>query len=143
MSSYTFDLPSGVQFDAALKEFFEEFYAISDTPDAHEKYAQSFTKDAKVIMASKHVHGYDEILALRQGMWEKVASRKHKPLKVFPYGSNADEVMLFGSVDYGLKDGRSASVDWAGRAHLVKVDGKVKMDFYQVYLDSAAQNAAK
>jgi len=67
-------------------------------------------------------------------MWEKVASRHHKPLKVFPYGSKADEVMLFGTVDYGLKDGRKASVEWAARAHLIKKNDTVKMDFYQVYL---------
>lgn len=69
-------------------------------------------------------------------MWEKVSSRHHKPLKIFPYGSNADEVMLYGTVDYGLKDGKSAAVEWAGHAHLVKDGGVVKMDFYQVYLVS-------
>lgn len=67
-------------------------------------------------------------------MWEKVASRHHKPLKVFPYGSKSNEVMLFGTVHYGLKDGRKASVDWAARARLVKENDAVKMDFYQVYL---------
>ncbi len=77
-----------------------------------------------------------EILALRKSLWEKVSGRLHKPLKVFPYGANADEVMLFGTVDYELKDGRNASVDWSAHAHLVKEDGKVKMDFYQVYLVS-------
>lgn len=78
-----------------------------------------------------------EILAVRKGLWEKVSGRLHKPLKVFPYGTNADEVMLFGTVDYELKDGRKANVDWSAHAHLVKQEGKVKMDFYQVYLVSA------
>jgi len=55
-------------------------------------------------------------------------------LKVFPYGHNADEMMLYGTVDYVLKDGTKKSVDWAARAHLVKNEGVVKMDFYQVYL---------
>lgn len=69
-------------------------------------------------------------------MWEKVSSRKHKPQRIFPYGSNADEVMLYGTVDYGLKDGKTASVEWAGHAHLVKEGDAVKMDVYQVYLVS-------
>lgn len=69
-------------------------------------------------------------------MWEKVASRKHQPLKIFPFGSSSDEVMLYGNVDYVLKDGKQASVPWAARAHLVKEGGAVKMDFYQVYLVS-------
>lgn len=79
-----------------------------------------------------------DIVALRHAMWEKVASRKHKPVKVFPFGRNSDEVMLYGTVDYGKKDGGSSTVDWAARAHLVKQDGDFKMDFYQVYLVSLA-----
>ena len=77
-----------------------------------------------------------DILAFRKGLWEKVNSRRHKALKIFPFGPGTDEVMLYGTVDYGLKDGKKASVDWAARAHLVKEDGVVKMDFYQVYLVS-------
>lgn len=67
-------------------------------------------------------------------MWEKVAKRSHKPVKIFPFGAGSDEVMLFGTVDYELKDGKKASVDWAARAHFAQEDGALKMDFYQVYL---------
>ena len=69
-------------------------------------------------------------------MWEKVASRAHNPIKVFPFGSNSDELMLYGTVSYVLKDGRKAEVDWAARAMMTKTDGSVKMKFYQVYLVS-------
>jgi hypothetical protein len=69
-------------------------------------------------------------------MWEKVASRKHKAIKIFPFGPNSDECMLYGTVEYGLKAGGESGVDWAARAHLVKDGEKVKMDFYQVYLVS-------
>lgn len=79
-----------------------------------------------------------DIIALRHAMWEKVATRKHKPVKVFPFGPNSHEVMLYGTVDYGKKDGGSSTIDWAARAHLVKQDGDLKMDFYQVYLVSLA-----
>ncbi|KAJ4337966.1 hypothetical protein N0V87_004314 [Didymella glomerata] len=139
MSAYASEYPS-VEFDSAYKEFFKQFYATSDTPDAHEKYVENFTDDATLIMASKKVKGSDEILALRRGMWEKVASRKHKAIQIFPFGPNSDECMLYGTVQYGLKTGGESGVDWAARAHLVKDGGKVKMDFYQVYLDTAAQN---
>lgn len=73
---------------------------------------------------------------MREGMWEKVIRRNHTALKVFPFGPNSSEAMLYGTVNYGLKDGREATVDWAARAHLVKQDGAVMMDFYQVYLVS-------
>jgi len=73
---------------------------------------------------------------LRQGLWEKVSNRAHFPEKVYPFGANSDEVMLYGSVKYELKDGKKATVDWAARAHLTKEDGQAKLDFYQVYLVS-------
>ena len=69
-------------------------------------------------------------------MWEKVASRKHKAVKIFPFGPNSDECMLYGTVQYGLKAGGESGIEWAARAHLVKDNGRVKMDFYQVYLVS-------
>lgn len=57
MDSYKSEYPSGLKFDASYKQFFEHFYEISDTPDAHEEYAAQFTKDATFIMASKTVQG--------------------------------------------------------------------------------------
>jgi hypothetical protein len=72
-------------------------------------------------------------------MWTKVASRKHTATKIFPFGTGPDvnEVMLYGNVEYVMKEGnKEVKVDWAARAHLVKDVGKVRMDFYQVYLVS-------
>lgn len=69
-------------------------------------------------------------------MWEKVASRKHKAVKIFPFGPNSSEAMLYGTVRYGLKAGGESGVDWAARARLVKEEGRVKLEFYQVYLVS-------
>ncbi|QDS73594.1 hypothetical protein FKW77_001545 [Venturia effusa] len=143
MSSYTSAYPSGTEFKASYKTFFEEFYRISDTPDAHDRYVEQFTEGATLIMASRVCKGSGEILALRHGMWDKIASRKHVPIKIFPFGADSDEVMLYGTVDYGLKEGGESRVDWAARAHLVEDCGKVKMDFYQVYLDTAAMAPKK
>lgn len=56
MNAYASEYPS-VEFDPAFKQFFEDFYATSDTPDAHNKYTTFFTKDATLIMASKQVKG--------------------------------------------------------------------------------------
>lgn len=57
MPPYVADVPDGIQFDPEFRKFFEKFYAISDTPCAHEEYAGQFTPDATVIMASKRVRG--------------------------------------------------------------------------------------
>ncbi|PBP28786.1 hypothetical protein BUE80_DR000303 [Diplocarpon rosae] len=141
--TYTSAYPPGIPVDAGIQTFFEEFYQTSDTPDAHDRYTEYFTTDATLIMASKKGVGRDEILAIRQAAWAVVSSRLHTPVKIFPFGEAADEVMLFGSVKYVLKDGRRSEVDWAARANLVKVDGEWKLKFYQVYLDTAAMQNAK
>ena len=43
-------------------------------------------------------------------MWASVAARKHTPVKVFPFGSGAEEVMLYGTVLYTMKDGKKVNV---------------------------------
>jgi len=129
--------------DDGIKTFFEEFYNTSDTPDAHDKYADSFTQDATLVMASKKGVGREEILQIRKGMWVAVASRLHTPIKIFPFGSGSSEVMLYGTVAYTLKDGRRANVEWGARANMVKDGGDWKLGFYQVYLDTAATQNAK
>ena len=62
--SYKSEYPAGVQIDDGIKAFFEEFYSTSDTPDTHEKYADSFTGDATLIMASKKGVGREGIFIL-------------------------------------------------------------------------------
>jgi len=141
--TYQAQTPPGIQLDSGITQFFEDFYKTSDTPDAHEKYANSFTKDATLVMVSKKGVGRDEILEIRKGMWAAVSSRLHSPLKIFPFGKASDEVMLFGTVAFTLKDGRKSNVEWAARAKLVKEGEEWKMGFYQVYLDSAAMQNAK
>jgi hypothetical protein len=46
--------------------------------------------------------------------------------------------MLYGTVDYGMKDGTSKDgIEWAARMHLVKTEkGDLKLKFYQVYIVS-------
>lgn len=141
--SYAAEFPAGIQVDESIKRYFEEFYKTSDTPDAHERYTDSFTKDATVVIGSKKAVGRDEILKFRKGMWTAVAARLHSPIKIFPFGPNANEVMLYGTLTYTMKDDRKVNLEWAGRANLVNESGNWKMSFYQVYVDTAATANAK
>jgi len=143
MSQYTASLPPDNSLKPSIATFFEQFYKTSDSPAAHEQYADAFTKDAKLIMGSNETNGREGIIAMRHKMWEKVAKRSHAPSKIFSFGANSNDVMLYGTVGYELKDGKSTTVDWSARAHFVEEGGALKMDFYQVYLDSAAMARAK
>lgn len=74
MASYTSEYPS-IPFDPAYKKFFEGFYATSDTPEAHDKYVDHFTKDATLIMASKKAKG-------SEGLQSPLSL--HKPALIMP-----------------------------------------------------------
>jgi hypothetical protein len=63
-------------------------------------------------------------------MWTAVESRHHVVSKVYP-AKNEDELMLFGTVDYGLRSGRTVKSEWAGR---MIFEGE-KLGFYQVWID--------
>ncbi|KAB8236322.1 uncharacterized protein BDW43DRAFT_268157 [Aspergillus alliaceus] len=122
----------------SLISFLESFYKTSDTEFLHEKYVQSFTEDATLIMGSKVANGSKEILNLRHGLWTHVKSRKHFPTRVYFGGDR--ELMLYGTVRYVLKADAENEIEvpWAGR--VVFDEKEVKMRFYQVYLDPTAQS---
>ncbi|KAF5024567.1 hypothetical protein F66182_3330 [Fusarium sp. NRRL 66182] len=126
-------------------DFLQSFYHVSDTPGETTKYVDMFTQDANFVLASKKASGHAEITTLREGMWDAVTSRKHTLYKVFPFGPGAEEVMLYGTVALQLKNGSSAEIEWAARAELARAasDGKFRLKFYQVYLDTGAAAAYK
>ncbi|KAI9736791.1 MAG: hypothetical protein M1834_000995 [Cirrosporium novae-zelandiae] len=144
-SSYKAEFPTHLPINPSVLKFLEKFYEISDNPNAHDTYVNSFTDDATFKLGSKIAQGTSEIKSLRASMWEYVKSRKHTIHKVFPFGSDALEVMLYGDVEYELKKDGSGDGDggvrdvkeWAGRAVLRVVggsEGEVKLGFYQVYI---------
>lgn len=147
MSTYKGATPSNPQLDPRVVDFYENFYRVSDDPSdqAHLEYADSLTKDGTLSMGTKKATGYDNVLELRKGLWSgPIKTRKHTLKQIFPFGDNSKNVMLHGSVDYGLKNGKAVTVEWAARAELVEEGGKLKMKEYQVYLDSApVANAVK
>ncbi len=58
-SQYIAFVPSGEEVKPEITSYFEQFYKISDTPDAHEQYANQFTKEAKLIMGPNEAVGRD------------------------------------------------------------------------------------
>jgi hypothetical protein len=147
MSNYVAAVPQNVKLDPKVAKVFANFYATSDDPSEkkHHDYANAFTSDATLVMGLRKVQGYDAILELRKSLWiGPVKTRLHTLHKIFPFGDDANEVMIFGHVDYQLKNGKDVTVNWAGRAQMVDDGGDLKMSFYQVYSDSAAiANAMK
>lgn len=73
-----------------------------------------------------------EIVMCRQGGWAAVSSRHHVLGGVYPK-SDDSELMLYGTVEYGLKNGRRVKAEWAAR--MIMAEGKIS--FYQVYVDAS------
>lgn len=69
-------------------------------------------------------------------MWEKVAARKHEPIKVLEssFGEQETEYAIFGDLTYELKTGEKQSVTWAANMILKEVEGKLKFSYYRVYI---------
>ncbi|KAI0542268.1 hypothetical protein GGR58DRAFT_453327 [Xylaria digitata] len=142
MVDYAAIYPTNVVVDERLKNFIPAFYAISDDPSRNDEWVNCFTPDASLIMGDKRARGIEEIRTLRESMWEKIKSRRHKLDKVFPNAFELPEheserrfeYMLHGSVDLELKGGEKLAGQWAGRAILREDEGELKYAFYQVYI---------
>ena len=77
MAQYEASVPEDGSLKPGIASFFEAFYAISDTADAHEQYADQFTSNAKLIMGPKETSG-------RQGMLPSMDfSRQQKLIQKF------------------------------------------------------------
>lgn len=66
MSQYQATLPSDNSVKPETAKYFETFYKISDTPDAHDRYTEQFTKDATLIMATSVSKGSDGMCPFNQ-----------------------------------------------------------------------------
>ncbi|KAI0002833.1 hypothetical protein F4779DRAFT_622065 [Xylariaceae sp. FL0662B] len=135
-SSYLPTIPSDVVVDERTRDFVSRYYAVSDDPSKNEEWVSYFAPDAVFVVGDKSAEGTEQIRQVRQGMWDKIGARKHKPEKIFPASFKPGEIeyMLYGSLDLTTKDGEKRAVSWAGHAVLKEVEGRLKYAFYQIYL---------
>ncbi|CAN8097243.1 unnamed protein product [Discula destructiva] len=128
--------------DDGIEDFVAKFYTTSDTPGKNAEWVAFFHDDATLVMEKKTATGAEDILKVREGMWEKVQAREHTVFQVFPATfekteAGSVELMLYGHVVYKLKgaDSFEPPVDWAGYARLVRAeDGAWKFAYYRVYI---------
>jgi hypothetical protein len=57
--TYASQYPSGIQVNAGIKAFFEDFYRISDNSSKLEEWLACFTADADVAIGIKKAKGLD------------------------------------------------------------------------------------
>lgn len=124
----------------SIQSFIKDFYAASDVgPSGHTAYVSYYQPDCRLAMGPIDYEGHAGIQKFRETGWEKVATRKHTVLGTFTNPERPEEeVMLYGTVDYGFKDGtKKEGVEWAGRMELAKdSEGVLKLRYYEVYIVS-------
>ena len=135
----------------AVSAFLNAFYRASDTspaenPSAHELYADFFLPTSPLLMGPNTFNGREGFIKFREQGWEKVSSRRHVVLDVFPRlgeGKEECELMLRGTVEYGMNDGGKGAADWAGHMKLryLEDEGGYKLAFYQVWIVSCVVTA--
>lgn len=133
---------STVKASGAVQSFIDSFYAASDVgPSGHQAYVEHYHPKCTLVMGPTEYRDHSGILEFREAGWEKVATRKHVVQGVYLGEKGEHEVMLYGYVDYGFKDGsEKKGVEWAARMELTpdaQDQGKLKLHFYQVYIVSA------
>lgn len=125
---------------APIIEFVNALYSASDVGPkadalAHQNYVDLFNKDATLIMGPTTFLGHPGVLQFRENGWKGVLTRRHVCKGIFINPSNANEVMTYGTVDYGMEDGSKVEgIEWAGRLELDQTGSKPKIEFYQVFI---------
>jgi hypothetical protein len=126
-----------------VASFVKDLYARSDVgPEGHDAYVDLYLPDATLVMDKVQFDGQAGVRKFREAGWEKVATRHHVCKGIFPSPSNPDEVMTYGTVDYGFKDGsKKDGIEFATRLVMDQSGKEIKIKFYQVYIVSGPGRA--
>ncbi|KAF2794085.1 hypothetical protein K505DRAFT_407704 [Melanomma pulvis-pyrius CBS 109.77] len=134
---YTSEYPPGCNIDPDIKAFIKHYYTQVDTQGKHAEYSECWSDDGVLIVPhGKSFRGRDAISKLHQGMWNGVPKRTHRPAKVFPFGDNANTVVIIGTVEYWMDDGLYVKKDMAAQAKYQRSSktGGIEMSSLQVWL---------
>lgn len=122
-----------------VASFVKDLYARSDVgPEGHDAYVDLYLPDAVLVMDKTQFDGHAGVRKFREAGWDKVATRHHVCSGIFPSPDNKDELMTYGTVDYGFKDGtQKKGIEFAARLVMDQSGAQPKIKFYQVYIVSA------
>ncbi|KAK6197615.1 uncharacterized protein RJT21DRAFT_123443 [Scheffersomyces amazonensis] len=138
MTTYSKDLENNTK----LQQFITNFYKISDLkpPTENDPYLNFVSESPTIVMGSNKFEGRANIAAMRKGMWTFVTHRHHVPQNVSTVVEDK-RYLVNGYVEYTLTNGKQLSTDWA--AYIEFGEGlELKLNYYQVYLDTAPMKAA-
>ncbi|KAF2740953.1 hypothetical protein EJ04DRAFT_423933 [Polyplosphaeria fusca] len=114
--AYVSEYPPGCRLDPSIKSLIRHYYTQVDTQGKHREYSECWAEAGILIVSDgKEFRGRDAISGVHLGMWNSIPKRTHRPLKVYPFGDDATEVAIIGTVEYWPDDGGYIKKDMAAR----------------------------
>ncbi|RSM06687.1 hypothetical protein CEP52_005564 [Fusarium oligoseptatum] len=134
--------PTGIEVSQAVKNLVERFYLLLDdsSPSSGDTLADEvFASDGVAHFSPVPSRGSEEIRLSRRNAWDKITSRKHRVLKVYICGPDADDLLFTGHAEMEFKNGQRVASEYAGRIRVTRSQGEnPKISHYQVWADMSA-----
>ncbi|KAL2678494.1 hypothetical protein Neosp_009240 [[Neocosmospora] mangrovei] len=129
--------PTGIEVSQVVKNLIERFYLLLDdsSPSSGDTLADEiFTSDGVAHFGPVPSRGSDEIRLSRRHAWDKISVRKHRVLKVYVCGPDADDLLFTGRAEMEFKNGQRIASEYAGRVQITRSqDGSPRISLYQVW----------
>ncbi|ORY07927.1 hypothetical protein BCR34DRAFT_489090, partial [Clohesyomyces aquaticus] len=134
---YLSEYPPGCNVDPDIKALIRHYYTQVDIPGKHIEYSKCWAEDGVLIVPSGKA--FREIIQVHEGMWNGVPKRVHRPMKIYPFDENANEVTIISIVQYWPDDGSYVKKGMAARAKYQRnaQSGALEMLSLQVWLTSS------
>ncbi|KAH7081439.1 hypothetical protein BKA63DRAFT_208420 [Paraphoma chrysanthemicola] len=97
-----------------------------------------FTSNGSLSAAAGTATGSSEIRRCRDNAWNVIQKRRHVVQRVYTQAPDGSDIMIIGSADMSLVDGRTVTMEFTGR-FIIENDAVPgpKLQSYQVWVDSA------
>ncbi|KAK4046296.1 hypothetical protein OIV83_006170 [Microbotryomycetes sp. JL201] len=121
------------------RDFILSFYSTTDNRNAIDEVCRPVRFSPGRINAD---HDCGSVKEWRINSWKGIATRDHTAKQVFTIDQECSQVMIDGTLTYGLENGKSISVDWAAKMVFATGTQQLRMKEYQVWADMSPLVAA-
>ncbi|RSL49528.1 hypothetical protein CEP54_012379 [Fusarium duplospermum] len=128
--------PTGIEVSQAVKNLIERFYLLLDNSSpsfGHSLADEVFASDGVAHFSPVPSRGSEvEIRLSRRNSWDRITSRKHRVLKVYICGPDANDILFTGHAEMEFKNGQRIGSDYAGRIRVTHYqDDNPRISLYQ------------
>jgi len=127
------------------KALMDKFFNLmdDDIKSVGDKLADEiFFRNGTMIAPGGTAKGSEEIRKSRVDAWKVVKKRRHEVVRVYSRDAEGKDVLLIGTAEMGLANGKEIKGDFTARMVFADDNGTEKLKLYQVWADSGALHKA-